>query len=98
MLESPQVQRKNILFIRNMYVYVLLYAISIYYVYLLCVLESCVMCICMYPCSKHDTCIYVFVFALCYAMLIVDPCFTVVIFLLRKTGASVIVQVRSDAG
>ena len=55
----------------------------------------------VYACIHVLSMIHVYMclyFALCYAMLIVDPCFSVVYLLLRKTGASVIVQVRSDAG
>ena len=64
----------------------------------ICILESCVMCICMFPFSKHDTCIYVFVF--CFMLCYVDcwSLFYSCLSLLRKTGVSVIVQVRSDAG
>ena len=98
MLEFPQVSKENLTFYNES----LCVCFAICNIYLLCISicirDSCMVCICMYPCSKHDTCIYVFVFALCYAMLIVDPCFTVVYLLLRKTEASVIVQVRSDAG
>ena len=52
----------------------LLYAISIYYVYLLCVLESCVVCICMYPCSKHDICIYMLCLTCFLCLCYVDCC------------------------
>ena len=80
----------------------LLYAISIYYIYVLYVSESCVVCICIYSCSKHDMCIYVLLYAcslcLCYEWLLFLIFYSCYIFLLRKTGTSVIVQVRSDAG
>ena len=93
MFEILQFSKEKHIFIRNIYVYVLLYAISICYVYLLCVLESCVVCICMYSCSKHDICMYMLLpcLLLCYAMLIVVLYLSVVYLLLRKTETSVIV-------
>ena len=88
-------------FIRNMYVYVLLYAISIYYIYVLCVCESCwYVYTCIHALSMiHGYFVLVFVCCYVYDMLIVVLILQLfILLLLRKTGASVIVQVRSDAG
>ena len=53
----------------------------------------------VYACIHALSMIHVYIcLYLLYVMLIVDPCFIVVYLLLRKTGTSVIVQVRSDAG
>ena len=78
MLEFPQVSKENLTFYNES----LCVCFAICNIYLICISicirESCMVFICMYPCSKHDTCIYVFVLA--YVMLVCFVHYMLIVF------------------